>query len=307
MLKTVLGNISANEVGAALCHEHICCYSEYLYMMSGRDYLDFEKLEDRAVAELKRLKEKYGLNMFVDCTPVNIGRNVELLRRVSEKSGVYIVCSTGFYYNDETVLFASSAESLAEHIIKDAKNINAGVIKAAAENEALNNFNVKLLTAAAMAQKELGLPLVVHTNANNRNGLKVLEVLSENGVKPEEIMIGHLSDTENTDYILEIAKSGCYIGFDRLYDNKSDEYIAKKVNAVLRLCDEGFENKILLSHDDSFFNGFEASPIIKINTRFPYVFECLKPRLPETVFRKIIHQNPIDMLNLGSENESDNI
>ncbi len=295
-MKTVLGDISANEINAVLCHEHICCYSEYLYMMSGKGYLDFERLEEKAVSELKELKAKYGLNLFVDCTPINIGRNIELLKRVSEKSGVHIVCSTGFYYTDEPVLYASSAETLSEHIIKDAKNINAGIIKAAAENETLSDFNIKLLTAAAIAQKELDLAVIVHSNAGNRNGLKALNILLENGVKPEKITIGHLSDTDNMDYILEIAKSGCYVGLDRMYDIKSDEYINKKVNAVLRLCDEGFENKILLSHDESFFNGFEASPEIKENTRFSYVFEYLRPRLPESIFQKIIHQNPINML-----------
>ena len=351
-MKTVLGNISAKEINAALCHEHICCYSEYLNMMSGRDYLNLSRLEEKAVAELGELKLKYGLNLFVDCTPINIGRNIELLKRVSEKSGVHIVCSTGFYYNDEPVLYASSAEILAEHMIKDAKNINADIIKAAAENEALSDFsllkktsltelkemyssapvssqvliidgisytvvshyagdkdinkvvrsiafnNIKLLTAAAIAQKELDLPIVAHTNANNRNGLKVLEVLLEKGVKPEKITIGHLNDTENMDYILEIAKSGCYIGLDRMYDNKSEEYISKKVNAVLRLCEAGFEDKILLSHDESFFNGFEAIPVMKENTRFSYVFEHIKPKLPKELFEKIIRHNPINMLGL---------
>ena len=295
-MKTVLGNISANEINAALCHEHICCYSEYLHMMSGRDYLDLPRLEEKAIAELKELKLKYGLNLFVDCTPVNIGRNIELLKSVSEKSGVHIVCSTGFYYTDEPVLYSSSAETLAEHMIKDSKNINAGIIKAAVEDETLNSFNAKLLTATAIAQKELNLPVAVHTNANNRNGLKALEVLLENGVSPQKITIGHLSDTENMEHILEIAKSGCYIGLDRMYDNKSEDYINKKVNAILSLCDKGLENEILLSHDESFFNGFEASPKLKDNTRFSYVFEYIRPRLPESVWGRIIRENPIEML-----------
>jgi phosphotriesterase-related protein len=267
-------------------------------MMTGKDYLDFERLEEKAAAELKELKTKYGLNLFVDCTPINIGRNIELLKRVSEKSGVHIVCSTGFYYTDEPVLYASSAETLAEHMIKDAKNINAGIIKAAVENEALSEFNIKLLTAAAIAQKELNLPVAVHTNANNKNGLKALNVLLEKGVKPEKITIGHLSDTENIEYILEIAKSGCYIGLDRMYDNKSAEYIGKKANTILKLCDAGFEDKIILSHDESFFNGFEAIPVMKENTRFSYIFEYIKPRLPKDIFDKIIRQNPIIMLGL---------
>lgn len=43
-IKTVLGNIPEQDLGITLAHEHICCYSEYLYQMLGRSYLDKEKL-----------------------------------------------------------------------------------------------------------------------------------------------------------------------------------------------------------------------------------------------------------------------
>lgn len=300
-MKTVLGDISAKEVNSALCHEHICCYSEYIRMMLDNDYFDLITLEEKAVATLKDLKSKYGLNLFVDCTPINIGRDINLLKRVSEKSGVHIVCSTGFYYTDEPVLYNNSAELLAEYMIKDAKNINAGIIKAAIENEALGEFNIKLFTASAIAQKELNLPLVIHTNANNKNALKVLDILIKNGVNPECITIGHLSDTENIEYILEVAKSGCYIGLDRMYGITSDEYVSKKITTILQLADAGFEDKILLSHDEQFFNGFESTPAIKENTRFSYIFEYICPRIEQTLFERIIRQNPINMLNALSK------
>ena len=41
---TVLGNIAENDVGVVLSHEHICCYSEYLYKMSGGKFPDIEPL-----------------------------------------------------------------------------------------------------------------------------------------------------------------------------------------------------------------------------------------------------------------------
>ena len=59
MINTVLGPIKESEVGITLSHEHICCYSEYLYMMSGDKYLDKERLLATAVSCLKELKEKY--------------------------------------------------------------------------------------------------------------------------------------------------------------------------------------------------------------------------------------------------------
>ena len=299
MIKTVLGNISESELGITLVHEHICCCSDYLYQMVRNDYLDKEQLLKVAADYLKSLKEKYGLNTFIDCTPVNIGRDIALLKEVSQKSGVNIICSTGFYYTEEPVLYNSSAELIAEYIIKDAENINAGIIKCAVENEILSEFNKELLIASALAQKMLSLPIVLHTNANNKNGLKALEILLSEGVKPQAITVGHLSDTEDLEYIKQIAEIGCFIGFDRLYDNSSEEYISKKIEAIAELCNAGYEDKILLSHDALFFNGFEAKPKINEKPRFSYCSQYILPRLSKQLANEIMVKNPLKMLECG--------
>lgn len=299
MIKTVLGNIPECELGITLVHEHFCCYSEYLYQMAGKGYLDKEQLINVSIHYLKELKEKYSLNTFIDCTPVNIGRDIELLKEVSQKSGVNIICSTGFYYTEEPVLYNSSAELIAEYIIKDAKKVNAGIIKCAVENETISEFNKKLLIASALAQKILRLPMVLHANANNKNGLKALKILLSDGVKPQAITAGHLSDTEDLEYIKQIAEIGCFIGFDRLYDNSSEEYISKKIEAIAELCNAGYEDKILLSHDALFFNGFEANPAINKQPRFSYYFEYILPWLSKERAEQIIIKNPLKMLKCG--------
>ena len=298
LFKTVLGDIKENDLGITLVHEHICCYSEYLFQMAGDKYLDKKQLLNIAVDYLKFLKENYGLNTFVDCTPVNIGRDIELLKEVSKKSGVNIICSTGFYYTEETVLYTSSSELLAEYMIADAKNINAGIIKCAVEDDVLSDFNIKLLKASAKAQLKLNLPIVLHTNAKNKNGLKALDILLSEGVKPKSITLGHLSDTEDLDYIKQIAKLGCYIGFDRLYDDYSKEYINKKIKAITELCNAGYEDKILLSHDAQFFNGFDSKSVINKKPRFSYCFDNVLPKLSKRLVEKVMIKNPIKMLKL---------
>lgn len=295
-INTVLGTINESEVNTCLCHEHICCFSEYLAKMAGKKYLDLEELANKSIVELKRLKDTYGMNLFIDCTPVNIGRDIDLLKKVSQESGVHIVCSTGFYYTDEPVLYNMCEEALAEYIICDAQNNNAGIIKAAVENEKLSTFNEKLLKATAISHKKLGLPVVLHTNAKNKSGFYALDVLLNNGVSPESITVGHLSDTEDADYITQFAKLGCYIGLDRMYNNTTEEYINKKLKIISTLCELGYGDKIILSHDELFFNGFEANPQIKETTRFDYVFKHILPRLEKEIADEIIRRNPIRML-----------
>ena len=222
-IKTVLGDISENDLGVTLAHEHICCYSDYVYNMIGNLYLDKEKLINASIKYLIELKEKYALKTFIDCTPVNIGRDIDLLKKISQKTGVNIICSTGFYYTEETLLYNTSAETAAYYMVLDAKNTNAGIIKCAVEKGEISSFNKKLLVASAKVQLELGLPIVLHTNAKNKNGIKALEILISEGVKPQAITVAHLSDTSDMEYICQSAKIGCFIGFDRLYNITNEE------------------------------------------------------------------------------------
>lgn len=294
--KTALGDVSESDLGVTLVHEHICCFSEYAYQMAGADYLDKNALADTATVYLKELKKNYGLSTFVDCTPINIGRDVELLKRISEQSEINIICSTGFYYTDEPVLYNASAEQLCKYMVADAYAVNAGIIKCAVENETISNFQEKLLRSSAKAHLHLGLPIVLHTNAKNQNALKALEILFSEGVKPNAVTVGHLSDTDDLEYVKGIASYGCYIGLDRLYENTSEEYVSKKARSILELCRAGYEDQVLLSHDALFFNGFEAEPEIREQPRFSYCFDYIFPQLPKSLSDKLMVQNPMRML-----------
>lgn len=296
LFKTVLGDISESDLGVTLAHEHICCFSEYAYQMVGKDYLDKNALADTGTVYLKELKKKYGLATFVDCTPINIGRDVELLKRISEQSEINIICSTGFYYTDEPVLYNTSAEQLCKYMVADAYAVNAGIIKCAVENEAITRFGEKLLRACAKAHLCLGLPIVLHSNAKNRNALKALEILFSEGVNPHAVTVGHLSDTDDLEYVKSIASYGCFIGLDRLYQNTSEEYISKKTHSILELCKASYEDQILLSHDTMFFNGFEAELKIYEQPSFSYCFDYILPQLPKSLSDKLMVQNPMRML-----------
>ncbi len=299
-IKTVLGDISEKDLGITLAHEHICCYSEYLYQMLGNTYLDKEKLAQTAINLLKEMKERYALGTFIDCTPVNIGRDITLLKQVSEKSGVHIIGATGFYYTDECVLFRSPVDVLSHYIVLDAKKVNAGIIKCAVENAQLSPFNEKILKATARAQLQLGLPIVMHSHARNKNGREALEILLSEGVKPQAITVGHLSDTDDLDYIEQIAKYGCFIALDRLDNITTEEYISKKVMHITYLCENGYSDRVLLSHDAPFFSGFQEKPMILDRPRLPYCFDYILPRLPESLVKELMEVNPLKMLTCGN-------
>lgn len=247
--------------------------------MLGDRYLDMALLEKKAVGHLKEMKAVYGLSTFVDCTPVNIGRDISLLKRVSAASGVNIIASTGFYYTDEEMLRGLSSENILRRIIEDVEVNPIGLIKFAAEWEELSPLNEKLLDILCEAQKTLALPFCIHTNAQNRNALKVLEFVLKRGICPEALTIAHCSDTRDLAFLEEILRTGCYIGFDRIYPVENDDYPAEKAADLYALAEKGWSDRILLSHDCQTFNGFIDEAHIRTTQPYSYLFRRLVPAM----------------------------
>ena len=297
--KTVLGSVYENEIGITLPHEHICCFSDYLYDMGGKFYFDKEKLIKVAIKYLTDFKEKYSVSTIIDCTPVNIGRDIELLKEVSRKSKINIICSTGFYYTEDPLFNSRDVEYLSDLIISDAKKNNVGIIKCAIEKETLSAFEQKILASCAMAQSVLKLPIVLHTNAQNKNAVEAVKLLMDMGVKPQAITVAHLSDSDDIDYIKRIAKFGCFIGFDRMYNICRQDYISKTVWKINELCSCGYEKQLLISHDALFFNGFQLKSTINEKPRFNYCFDYILPLLSPETCERITKKNVLDMLKCG--------
>ena len=63
------------------------------------------------------------------------------------------------------------------------------------------------------------------------------------------------------------------------------------------LCDAGYGDKILLSHDAMYFSGFNTEPKVNPNPRFEYVYKNILPRLDKKTADAIMCKNPVAMLN----------
>jgi predicted metal-dependent phosphotriesterase family hydrolase len=139
----------------------------------------------------------------------------------------------------------------------------------------------------------------MHTNARNQNGRKALEILLSEGVEAKAVTVSHLSDTEELEYVKEIAGFGCFIGLDRLHGNVSVSYISQKLQSVRELWKAGYGDQILLSHDSLFFSGFDREPKINGEPRLAYCFDHILPEVTREMAEKIMVQNPARMLTCG--------
>ena len=125
------------------------------------------------------------------------------------------------------------------------------------------------------------MPVTVHTHARKRTGLDALAVLTEEGVHPSQIIVGHSGDSDDFEYLTELLESGAYLGMDRF---GLDVFLSveRRVAAVAKLCAEGWSHRLLLSHDAQCHN--DSAPRAHTAAAFPnhdYLY------LPTTVFNML--------------------
>lgn len=251
MVNSVLGSIDPSNLGFTLMHEHIVSMNASM-KQAFPDWFNHENTLSNAIDELRYAKQ-FGLQTIVDATPINLGRDINLLREVAEKSGVNIIASTGFYAVDEPFLFGWEIDDLVNQLIPEVEEgiqgtgIKPGVIKCASETD-ITPTNEKLLRVAARLHKQSRLPVITHSSSINKNGITQLEVLLEEEVDVSKLVIGHCGDTTDIDYLESLLESGCYIGLDRFGIDMmlpSDS----RIKVCVDLLEKGYENQLVISHD----------------------------------------------------------
>src|SRR5438045_224828 len=92
LVQTVCGPVEPSALGRVLMHEHLL---SDMYRVTGQtDHI----LNDEALAceELGHLKAAGG-TALVETTPIDLGRDPDGLRRISEATGVHVIMGTGWY------------------------------------------------------------------------------------------------------------------------------------------------------------------------------------------------------------------
>ena len=176
-IQTVQGSIEFAAHGVALPHEHILC--DFIGADStGKHRWDQNNVYRRMQPYVRALKQT-GVSTFYDCTPAYIGRDPEILRRLSSSTGVNFVTNTGFYggAKDKYVpkmAYQLSVEDMANIWIHEFEQgigdtgIRPGFIKIGVdsiENESakLSKIDATIVQAAAMVSDKTQLSVTCHT------------------------------------------------------------------------------------------------------------------------------------------------
>ncbi|HZY44344.1 MAG TPA: phosphotriesterase-related protein [Anaerolineae bacterium] len=249
-IRTVRGDIDPSDFGVCYPHEHVLCTPPA--NVTDRD-LTMDS-EATAIKELTWFHEAGGRSL-VEMTPADYGRNAAGLKRVSEQSGVHIVCMTGHHKEAFSAAWVQdrSIEELADRFVRDATkgvdgtSIKAGAIKVASSLNKITPNEEKVFRAAARAHQMTGAPISTHTEAGTM-ALEQIDLLRSEGVDPSRVIIGHLDRNLDWEYHLQIARTGVYIGYDQISKEKY-EPDSKRIEFILRLVKEGFGQQILLGGD----------------------------------------------------------
>jgi phosphotriesterase-related protein len=260
-VNTVTGKIDANSLGATLIHEHI------LVDFIGADKIkpDRWKHEDVIAKVLPYLLEikSRGITSFMECTPAFLGRDVVLLKKLSELSGLKIITNTGYYgASDNKFLpkqaFQETAEELSERWIGEFANgidgtlIKPGFIKIGVNPGPLSDLHKKLVKAAALTHLKTGLTICSHTGPA-LPAFEELAILKLNGVAPDAFVWVHANGTD-ADFV-KIGKTGAWISLDGI----SNESLAKNADTIRMLKSNGLLNRVLISHDAGWYRPGELN------------------------------------------------
>lgn len=291
-INTVLGPIESADLGRTLIHEHVLIGMPGWFMDARQPAYNRTEAVERAVDAFQQL-HGHGVRTVIDPCPMDLGRDVEVLAEVAQKSGINLICATGAYVEEMGIswtLAQLSEEAIAEGFIKEIEQgvadtgIRCGVIKIATGRGRVSDYERKVLTAASMAAKATGVPLISHTEGCSC-GHDQIDIATGLGLNASSLIVGHSCGSDDHPYQKSLAERGSYVGFDRfgIVVEVPDEIRMKNLKA---LADAGHRERILVSHDavTCFAGGMgNMTPAelksIMPNWKMTHLFENIFPEL----------------------------
>src|SRR5438105_974650 len=265
VVRTVRGDIPPATLGVTLPHEHLYCDQRLCRSEGG-----FPSVSDPMVLRdvdlvVKELGDfvAAGGRAVAEMTVHGWGRDVAVLRQISERAGVHVIATAGYYIEDCLPDFArdASVEVLSEFLAKelsegaDGTSIRPGMLKSGVGRPVIEGVERKCAVAVARAHKQSGATITTHTSGSSRFeirggnlGTQHLDLFESEGVDPGRVIVGHTDENADIRQLLALAQRGAFIQFDVIGKRHwlLDE---TRVELLAKLADKGYLDRLLLSTD----------------------------------------------------------
>lgn len=299
-VETVRGPVDVAGLGRTLMHEHIFVLgTENVENYGAGDWWDEEEKVADAVAKLGELTER-GISTIADPTVWGLGRHIPRIQRVNERlPELNIIVATGIYtYHDIPFQFLhrgpgavldQSPDPMIADFVRDltegiaGTGVKAAFLKCAVDAPGLTSGVERILRAVAAAHRDTGAPVTVHTESSIHAGRTVVGLLGEEGVDLTKVVIGHAGDSNDLDYLMELADTGAILGMDRFgldLLNPTED----RVRTIASLCERGYADRMVLSHDTSCFIDWfgpdpQTAPAMQPNWNYRHISDDVLPAL----------------------------
>jgi 5-phospho-D-xylono-1,4-lactonase len=279
-VRTVLGDIEPEELGATDYHEHLFQVSPLL----RGDELDDESASGREAGLLRAA----GAAAMVEATPTGLGRRPEAVARVSARTGLRIVHVTGAHreahYAVGHPLLDEPVDALVNRFSQDlvvgmdGTPVRAGAVKAGADYWSLTAFERRVLTAVGALAARSGVPVMVHLEHGSA-AHEVLDLLAAEGCPEDRVALAHVDRNPDPGLHRELAARGAYLGYDGAARNQRwpDSVLIDCLAAVV---ESGGGDRVLLGGDvarRSRYVAYGGMPGLA------YLFDRFVPRLRQAV------------------------
>lgn len=305
-VNTVNGSIPGEKLGKTLIHEH------FLVDFIGADKINFDwwnrtEVIQKVLPYLLEAKQA-GVKSVFDCTPDFLGRDVVLLKMLSEQSGIQIITNTGYYgavgnkYLPQWAL-SETAEQLAKRWVKEFKkgiagtSVKPGFIKIGVDAEGpLSELHKKLVRAAAITHLKTGLTICSHTGPAHA-ALEQLAILQAMEVNPNAFVWVHAQSESDKSNHVKAARLGAWVSLDGIGWGDFDTY----ADSIERLRNENLLDRVLISHDAGWYKPGEA--LGGEFKGYTNIFNELLPRLrrkgfSESDFDRLLITNPAEAMSI---------
>ena len=265
LIRTVLGDVPPEPWGITNAHAHLVGGADT--SKPPFDTTDAAELIMTIEDSLPELEEfaRAGGFCLVDLTPMGMGRDPDALVRASRETGVRIVAGAGIYHeaHHPEAIAGLDEDRIAEMIVReitegmDGSGVRAGIIgEQGTFTGPMTEREKTVFRASALAALETGAAVTTHTHLG-RNALDQIDVLTSQGLPPDQIVIGHLDDGEpDLDLIREIIARGAWAQFDDIgYEYYTERLEIQMTTDVVRarklarLAEEGLCDQVILASD----------------------------------------------------------
>lgn len=312
---TVAGSVASSSLGLTDAHEHL-----FLRTPAQPDD-DMQELAP-AIEEV-RDGAATGIRAIVELTPIGLGRRPELLRAVSEATGVKIVAASGYHrdahYPADHWVHGATVEMLAERVVTDLTQgmhpadwedpalaldaARAGVIKAGASHARVTDSERGRLLAAAEASRRTGAPVVVHTEAGTY-GPEIVRLLLGAGLAAARLTLAHMDRNPDPGLHAELCAGGVSLVYDTPGRTKYGPDSAR-VELIAGMVERGHVHQLMLGLDlgrRAYVRAYGGTPGLR------HLLADFAPRLRERIgdaaVRQILIGNPARAFSLAPIAES---